>query len=1075
MPPYRTPVVKKPPKRVKGPAAGVAAAVTAATRTAARKSASSPRPRPQPTPAAKRPAARVKARAKAPVKQPPAANAVTAGVAKAARFAKHETPSQRRANAAKTVALEITGAVTKATRPHKLTKPIKTPPGLTGLSPADLKKKDAVGFYDPHPEGQEAGIDKAVHSTARSILRQVSRPSHAVAAGTRAAIHGDNVVKAAGRGAALKDPSTFSDVLGDLGVHNKALKSGGGLALDILTDPTTYVTLGTGVPAELSAKAAAKAALKNDATRGVRVGFKAHVPGTDKGIHAQTSGRATAAAGRKLKNTKLGQRAAQTNAKTRDALNETLAPDVTPSYRTRAEHGDIRDIERRARARIHTAERQTIRRGKALKQAVSEKQAAQVRTAIERKTEPALPTLKQRQVADTLRAEHAVRLKAKKARGLSEEFKPKDAADAQQYFPRPFTSEKTAARVTGGGRKAKADKSRVIPLPFEEAKLAHPKNTYVEDARQAETIQALRDSHAVNVHDMWQEIAATSGRKLTPNATIHPEDAVYELTPQGLKHAADAGDTKGIQRALKQPGDFVVMNRQSVDNVMKRIPSRGEHTVTRAYDAVQGRVKAIQTVYAPGYHARNLVGDSLNAWLHDTTGKSFLQARKALKAHGARNAFERSGEAVTAPGKKAAEAQQYLAQKVNVGKAGQMTLGDLVTLAEKHGAINTGQVAGEIRDLVGGTTPRRRLFRRGKTVAPAKEHRFSEYRENLPRLATFRQGLADGLAPEAAARHSLKAHIDYQDLTPFERKYLRRAFQFYTFFARNSRIQATRLIQRPGKYAAIQHVLDETAKLAGFQDYNQYADQLQGYEQKGLPIPLKYGGHVFPVFISPPTTDLNQLSTNAKEQLLQNFASRLSTWKTLGELAANRSIFFGLQPIKNGDQLTPAPPVVGDLPDVLKKKLGVQRILSHGKWVWGWDPRVDYAFRSLPQSNLGLQALKPTADDRGLNTNLSIGLSALTGIRVGPDRRASAAASRLYDERNSVESRMKFLRSQKGINADHPNAEYTRLSKRLKKLNVTLNPPKKKAGGGFFDDGGSSAKGSFFNDSASKSSGSFFP
>jgi hypothetical protein len=807
VPPYKVPVKAKPKK---APASGAASAIAKAVKTGTKAAAKTTPPRPQVN--------RTKVRVKANPKPKPRPTTIKgAGDSKS----KH-TPKPTRAQKTTVTGSKLGQSIARA--PKKATNP-KTHPAFTG----GYSHVAPVGKTDPSQSGFSKAVDskfipaqKKARATVEKVLEQTSRPNHAIAAGTRAAIHGDSIPKAAGKGFALKDKSTFSDVLGDVGVKNKAVKGVAGFGLDVVTDPTMYLTLGAGAPAKLSEKAATKATEKGEdvTTRGLNVGMRAKIPGTDKGFHVKSKSvnRATAFAGRKAKNTKLGKKAGETNAKVRNGLNETIAPDITPSYRTRAE--------------------------------------------------------------------------------------------------------------------------------------------------------------------------------------------------------------------------------QSVDNVMKRIPTRSEHKIVRGYDQAQGRVKSFQTVYAPGYHARNLVGDSLNAWLHDTTGKSFLQSRKVLKAQGAKNEFERSSEAVTVPGPKAAKAQKYLDQTVDVGKAGKMRVGDLIRLAEEHGAINTGQVAGELRDLTGDAEVRRRLLRGGKTKVSTREHRFSEYRENLPRLATFRQALADGMTPELAARHSLKAHIDYQDLTKFERVGLRRAFQFYTFFARNSRIQATRLVQRPGKFAAIQHVLDETAKAAGFQDYNQYADQLQDYEQKGIPLPVRYGGHVYPIFFNPPTTDLAQLSTNAKEQLLQNFASRLTTWKTLAELVSNRSIFFGLSPIKNGDQLTPAPSEVQYLPEPLKKKLGVTRILSHGKWVWGWDPRVDYAFRVLPQSNLALQTTKPTADDRGLNTNLSIGVSALTGVKIGPDRRKDAAKSKLYDERTKVEDRLKFLRTQKGLSADRPNTEYSRLSRRLKDLNAQLIPAK---------------------------------
>src|SRR3954471_25055093 len=74
-----------------------------------------------------------------------------------------------------------------------------------------------------------------------AILNQLSRPVHGVAAGTRAAIHGRNVPRAALRGVELKDKSLFSGVLRVLGVRGPAA-SIGGFGLDVALDPTTYLS-----------------------------------------------------------------------------------------------------------------------------------------------------------------------------------------------------------------------------------------------------------------------------------------------------------------------------------------------------------------------------------------------------------------------------------------------------------------------------------------------------------------------------------------------------------------------------------------------------------------------------------------------------------------------------------------------------------------------------------------------------------------------------------------------------------------------------------------------------------------
>jgi hypothetical protein len=123
---------------------------------------------------------------------------------------------------------------------------------------------------------------EAIQAPALKVLDQTTRPLHGVMASTRAGIkaHGgglQGLVKsqvsvnapnskaakaqrhAFQRGIELKDRSTGSDVLKDVGVKNKVLRSAGGFALDVVADPLTYATGRTG---SIAARAGEKAATR---------------------------------------------------------------------------------------------------------------------------------------------------------------------------------------------------------------------------------------------------------------------------------------------------------------------------------------------------------------------------------------------------------------------------------------------------------------------------------------------------------------------------------------------------------------------------------------------------------------------------------------------------------------------------------------------------------------------------------------------------------------------------------------------------------------------------------------------
>jgi hypothetical protein len=267
--------------------------------------------------------------------------------------------------------------------------------------------------------------------------------------------------------------------------------------------------------------------------------------------------------------------------------------------------------------------------------------------------------------------------------------------------------------------------------------------------------------------------------------------------------------------------------------------------------------------------------------------------------------------------------------------------------AEREGVLPSGFYAGELTDLAG--------------KEGGRLQRAAQYREWQPRLATYISALKRGMSESEAAKWSLDHHVDYLDRTTFERTVMRRVIPFYMWFARNTRIQAWKMITRPGKFATISKVLDTAARAAGFQSYEQYAGSMKDYKQRGLPFPLKIGGRVYDLQVGPPSTDLNQLTANPAA-LAQDVANRITFYKVLFELPLNYSVFFQdkIQPAGRGKR-TKAPgwmadainALPGPLRDEAVKLTGLQKIVDkHGGMTWGWYKKTDYALRSVPFGGL---------------------------------------------------------------------------------------------------------------------------
>ncbi len=262
---------------------------------------------------------------------------------------------------------------------------------------------------------------------ALKVLDQTTRPLHAVAGGIDAAVHHKNVLHAASRGIKNKDRVTFSKVLKDVGAP-KAVQSVGGFALDVVADPTTYITFGAGSVARNAAKKAGEDAYKRALAQGLteqqarRFGERAakraakSAENAPKGATVKVAGkhvpgvtRATAPVGkvaRKVTGTKPGQGA--------KGVVSDFNPGIAPAGATRHESDVATTAARTARAAKQRGEHAARQRAVALRKALG-KDDAQVVDAIETGKIGSLPAHLQapaRELRDTGRYLHRVEKRA---------------------------------------------------------------------------------------------------------------------------------------------------------------------------------------------------------------------------------------------------------------------------------------------------------------------------------------------------------------------------------------------------------------------------------------------------------------------------------------------------------------------------------------------------------------------------------------------------------------------------------------------------------------------------------------
>ena len=106
---------------------------------------------------------------------------------------------------------------------------------------------------DPGEQDVTPWEDKPWYGKAISLI---SRPMYASAGFAKGLVKGRNPFTGAWKGLTGVKETTFSDVLGDMGVKRGLGREVAGFGADVLLDPTTYLTFGTGTAAKLTAKGA---------------------------------------------------------------------------------------------------------------------------------------------------------------------------------------------------------------------------------------------------------------------------------------------------------------------------------------------------------------------------------------------------------------------------------------------------------------------------------------------------------------------------------------------------------------------------------------------------------------------------------------------------------------------------------------------------------------------------------------------------------------------------------------------------------------------------------------------------
>lgn len=391
----------------------------------------------------------------------------------------------------------------------------------------------------------------------------------------------------------------------------------------------------------------------------------------------------------------------------------------------------------------------------------------------------------------------------------------------------------TGPRVTLG-----ASKGRTIDGTISEINEAFGKEFFDENIVNAVAIRSVASARAVTAKEFLTEAAQKFGTQANRAPLGYVEIPIKEL--KGLKfHPAIA------EQIGKFKGDLI--GDEATNNFLK------------AFDKMQNFWKASVTSIFPAFHGRNAISNVFQNYL-DLGLAAISPSKNALSATmlAKNKQFEALEKAMLRSGDNGASAKalKKLSEETvltdDLGKV--WTFGELRKEIRERGVAFSDQftgfldiredIAGKLGKLSGETktfadkarpvnpfSQQNVAFKAGRSVANTIEQqaRILNFMTNLERTGDVIM----------AAERTKMFLFDYNNLSSFEKNIMRRLVPFYTWTRKNIELQATQLARQPGKLASQAKLFSNTSKLLS-------GSVLSDEEKKNLPEFLQEGlGIVF--------------------------------------------------------------------------------------------------------------------------------------------------------------------------------------------------------------------------------------
>lgn len=850
-----------------------------------------------------------------------------------------------------------------------------------------------------------------------------------------------NVLGSGLRGLSGQDRTSYRDVLEQSGMKQGKLRSALGFAGDVLLDPTTYLTLGTGTAAKVGGKTAAKGLGKLPALLGKEAidkgGIKfmgsSLVPGSVIEKGAEKAG--LFKAGNAIRDTKPVQ-----------ALGKAFVPNFREAGTDKNVWNSFVDTKKGYQNALSYAQNNAVENAIKMAKGFSPAERTLASHAVQNPIVYRMADDKVKNLADAARKLLDESSSLEQSLGLLKTPRENYLPGIYPEKAKPFLQgiiKNNGLKATIGSH-GKAKKFDTLKDAMDAGLKPETDIAKLVGSRQVVSARATETQKFINetLEKYGTKVNAKNIDSLDPSMGVYMPKGSLAFFPSGTVPDEVLELVKGMSKdemieipagALRS-GMMVSKNvpvyalpkqiAGELNNFRKAQTNESSKGVLGAYDAVLNLWKGYATAVNPGFHIRNAQSNVFQTSLNG--GKALLNPLNHAKAAG-----------VMLSDKNIPLVGGWLGRKTLDVEGVQKTLPEVKELMKKEGVINNGWFARDIPNYIekeldagikGKLTPhllnplsqRNALIQGGRAVGSAVE--------NQARSFNFLSELKKTGDPKQAAKTVDKTLFDYGDVTDFERNVLKRTIPFYTWLRKNVPLQAENLIRTPGKYAATKKALD------GIRDLSEPVDEKNLPEYMDNPnwvkLPLKQNGNPMYWNSNLPIGDLEKINPSQIGSTVLGSLSPLL--KTPLELKLNQNTFFNDVIEKYPGEMKKAPGYVPNLPESVVNALGGQYGLNRDEERELQIPaKVRYAMSQVPFLE-NLSKSIDMKDDKKFNQILSF----ILGAKIAPFDMKKGEMNALYDQREALRAAFDKYQTQGILESDEDLAE----EKKKKTKSKSSNP-----------------------------------